>query len=131
MYDCNYSCRYHREDVFLETDGANDYEKELIRDYLYKEDILEIFIIENNNIDLLDKSIDDLYDKIKESDELNDIMLVVASKNNTLEPIIGLCILYCFDFMNFTHVCVSEYIKTKQISRENLETLQLTIANKY
>jgi len=131
MYDSNYSCRYHREDVFLETDGANDYEKELIRDYLYKEDILEIFNIENCDISLLDKAIYDLYKEIKESSELNDVMLVVASKNNSISPIVGLCVLYCFDFMNFAHVCVSEYIKTKKISQENLETLQLTIANKY
>lgn len=131
MYDSNYSCRYHRNDVFLETDEANYYEKELIRDFLYKEDILEIFNIENCDISLLNKAIDDLYNEIKESAELTDVMLVVASKNNSVDPIIGLCVLYCFDFMNVTHVCVSEYIKTKKISQENLETLQLTIASKY
>ena len=131
MYDSNYSCRYHREDVFLETDGANDYEKELIRDFLYKEDILEIFNIENCDISFLDKAIEDLYTEIKESTELNDVMLVVASKNNSVDPIIGLCVLYCFDFMNSSHICVSEYIKTKKISQENIETLQNVVASKY
>ena len=130
MYDSNYSCRYHREDVFLETDGANDYEKELIRDYLYKEDILEIFNIENGDISLLDKAIDDLYNEIKESTGLNDVMMMVASMHNSVDPVIGLCVLYSFDFMNYAHICVSEYIKTKKINEENLETLQEVVANK-
>ena len=130
MYDSNYSCRYHREDVFLETDEANYYEKEFIRDYLYKEDILEIFNIENGDISLLDKAIDDLYNEIKESTGLNDVMMMVASMHNSVDPVIGLCVLYSFDFMNYAHICVSEYIKTKKINEENLETLQEVVANK-
>jgi len=130
MYDSNYSCRYHREDVFLETDEANDYEKEFIRDYLYKEDILEIFNIENGDLSLLDKAIQYLYNEIKESPELNEVMMVVASMHNSVDPVIGLCVLYSFDFMNSAHICVSEYIKTKTINEENLETLQEVVANK-
>ena len=131
MYDLTYSCRYHREDVFLETDGANDYEKEFIRDYLYKEDLLEVFNIENGDISLLEKSIDDLYNEIKECAELNEVLLSVASTHNSIDPTIGLCVLYSFDFMNFTHICVSEYIKNKTIKVENIASLQEAIANKY
>ena len=131
MYDLTYSCRYHREDVFLETDGANDCEKEFIRDYLYKEDLLEVFNIENGDISLLEKSIDDLYNEIKECAELNEVLLSVASTHNSIDPTIGLCVLYSFDFMNFTHICVSEYIKNKTIKVENIASLQEAIANKY
>ena len=131
MYDLTYSCRYHREDVFLETDGANDYEKEFIRDYLYKEDLLEVFNIENGDISLLEKSIDDLYNEIKECAELNEVLLSVASTHNSIDPTIGLCVLYSFDFMNFTHICVSEYIKNKTIKVEKIASLQEAIANKY
>lgn len=131
MYDLTYSCRYHREDVFLETDEAKDYEKEFIRDYLYKEDLLEVFNIENGDISLLEKSIDDLYNEIKECAELNEVLLSVASTHNSIDPTIGLCVLYSFDFMNFTHICVSEYIKNKTIKVENIASLQEAIANKY
>ena len=130
MYDLTYSCRYHREDVFLETDEANDYEKEFIRDYLYKEDLLEVFNIENGDISLLEKSIDDLYNEIKECAELNEVLLFVASTHNSTDPTIGLCVLYSFDFMNLTHICVSEYIKNKTINVENIASLQEAIANK-
>ena len=38
MYNIKYECRYHKDDVFLETDNVTHDEKNYIRDVLYRED---------------------------------------------------------------------------------------------
>ena len=61
MYNTEYECRYHRYDVFLDTDEVTDEEKSFIRDVLYKEDLLSIFYIDNSEqLDIISV----LYDKI-------------------------------------------------------------------
>ncbi len=47
MYDTKFETRYHRDDVFLDTDNVNEHEKCFIRDILYKEDLLNIFSIDH------------------------------------------------------------------------------------
>ena len=48
MYNTKYLCRYHKDDVFIKTDNVNDNEKDFIRNILYKEDLLNIFFINEN-----------------------------------------------------------------------------------
>jgi hypothetical protein len=74
MYDTKFECRYHKEDVFLETDNVNDNEKCFIRDILYKEDLLNIFSIDHfdNNFDIFSNVISELYSKIKHCLPLNE-----------------------------------------------------------
>ena len=43
MYDTKFECRYHKDDVFLESDNVNENEKSIVRDILYKEDLLIFF----------------------------------------------------------------------------------------
>ena len=45
MYNTKYICTYNSDDIFLETDLLTDEEKEFIRDELYREDLLNIFIM--------------------------------------------------------------------------------------
>ena len=45
MYNTNYECRYHKNDVFLKTDIITNNEKEHIRNILYREDLCYILKI--------------------------------------------------------------------------------------
>ena len=125
MYDTKFECRYHKEDVFLETDKVNDYEKSFIRDILYKEDVLNIFSIDcfNDDFDIFSNAITELYNKIKECEPLTECMKKMAGKVMSEDLQTGLCILYSYDYMNITHKCVSEYLDTGFISLHNIDRM--------
>lgn len=126
MYDTKFECRYHRDDVFLETDKVNNYEKTFIRDILYKEDLLNIFLIDyyDDDFDLFSSVISDLYNKIRDCLPLEECMKKMAAKIMSEDLHVGLCILYSYDYMYITHKCVSEYLDTGTISPENIKLLQ-------
>lgn len=123
MYNTKFECRYHRDDVFLATDCVTENDINFIRNYLYKEDLLNIFCIDFGE-KLFDNLISELYEKIKDCSILKEIMkkasLIIFSNN--LEE--GLCILYSYDYMYITHKCVSEYLDTGNISQENINLLK-------
>jgi hypothetical protein len=125
MYNTKFECRYHKEDVFLETDQVNEEEKNYIRDLLYREDFLNIFYIDYNDVfDVFETTMNELYEKIKNCSELNKLMKDKAEKvllSTDLKS--GLVILYSYDYMYLTHKCVSEYLETGSVSQENIDLL--------
>ena len=124
MYNTKYECRYHKDDVFLETDDVNDEEKDFIRDILYKEDVINIFSIDlNENTNVFEIVILELYNKIKDCSQLKNCMKKMANMFMSEDEEIGLTILYSYDYMHITHKCVSEYLESGLISKENIELL--------
>jgi len=125
MYDTKFECRYHKEDVFLETDKVNDYEETFIRDILYKEDLLNIFSIDyyDDDFDTFSNIIPELYSKIKECKPITECMKKMAAKVLSEDLQTGLCILYSYDYMHIMHKCVSEYLDTGLLSEENMKLL--------
>ena len=99
MYDTKFECRYHRNDVFLESDKVNNYEKTFIRDILYKEDLLNIFLIDyyDEDFDVFTDVITELYSKLKECLLLKECMKKMAAKVLSEDLQTGLCILYSYD----------------------------------
>jgi hypothetical protein len=124
MYDTKFECRYHRDDVFLDTDNISDDEKNMIRDILYKEDLLNIFLIESDdNFNVFSNIITELYEKIKHYEPLKYMMKKIASSVISEDEQFGLSILYSYDYMYITHKCVSEYLDTGVISEKNINML--------
>lgn len=124
MYDTKFECRYHREDVFLETDEVTDDEKNFIRNLLYKEDILNIFIIDfNDDFEVFTNVINELYEKIKNFLPFKECMKKMATSIMSEDEQSGLVIMYSYDYMYITHKCVSEYLDTGLLSEENMKLL--------
>jgi len=125
MYNTKFECRYYKDDVILDTDCVTETEIYFIRKYLYKEDLLSIFNIGYDDIDyVFERSINELYEKIKHCKVLKELMEKVSTTvifSNDIKN--GLCILYCYDYMYITHRCVSEYLDTGNISEENINLL--------
>ena len=125
MYNTKFECRYHKDDVFLETDQVNEEEKNYIRDLLYREDFLNIFYIDYNDVfDVFETTMNELFEKIKNCSELNKLMKDKAEKlllSTDLKS--GLIILYSYDYMYLTHKCVSEYLETGCVLPENIDIL--------
>jgi hypothetical protein len=124
MYDTKFECRYNRDDVFLETDDINDHEKTIIRDVLYKEDILNIFNIDSmDDFNVFSVAITELFERIKGCQFLRNAMKKTAASIISEDEQTGLIILYSYDFMHITHKCVSEYLDTGVISHNNTDML--------
>ena len=78
MYNTNVVCTYNTPEVFLETDNVTDREKTFIRDTIYRQELLDIFELEEYNETELNNSILELYIKIKNCTELKKCMIIFA-----------------------------------------------------
>ena len=124
MYDTKFECRYHREDVFLETDEVTDDQKNFIRNILYKEDLLNIFLIDfNDDFDVFANVMKELYEKIKEFLPFKECMKKLAGTVMSEDEETGLIMMYCYDYMHITHKCLSQYLETGTLSEENMKLL--------
>jgi len=131
MYNTKVVCTYNTPEVFLETDNVSEDEKAFIRDVIYRQELLDILGIvndnnnENNAADFkIDKSINKLYNRVKDCDELTKCMVKVASNYMSTDDVIGLMLLFSYDYMYLTHKCISEYLETGKISDDNMRSLE-------
>ena len=123
VYDTHYTCVYNSPDVFLETDQVSNSEREFILDVLYRQDILNIFNMEDYNIDELTAAINELYEKIKINDKLIKIMIKLAGDISSMDDKLGLMIMFSFDYLYITHPCMCEFLETGQITNTLLDEL--------
>ena len=130
MYNTKYECRYHKDNIFLDTDKVTDEEKNYIRNILYREDLLNIFEIGSiDELDILNDILSEIYEKIKDNEFLKNCMNKISSSLFSQNAEFGLCLLYSYDFMYLTHKCVSEYLDTGIISEQNVNLLNNCINN--
>lgn len=127
MYNTKIVCTYHTPDVFLATDEITLSDMEFVRDTIYRQELLDIFAIEEFSTDEMNRAIHKLYESLKECAELRACMRKLAERVMSVEEEYGLMILFAYEFMHLTHICVSEYLETGKISQTNLSTLQKRI----
>ena len=123
MYNTKVTITYNSSEVFLESDEITEDEKEFIRDALYRQELLNIFEIEEYNEKKIDLSIHKLYKKIQGCNELKDCMTKLASYFMSEEDELGLMILFSYDYMYLTHICVCEFLEFGKISYHNIFNL--------
>ena len=126
MYCTKYDCRYLNDDIITEMDDVTEDIMIFIRNSIYQEDFLNIFGLhfENNNAKCFEQAISMLYEKIKESTDLIELMKKASALLLSEDLITGLCVLYSYDYMYLTHKCVSEYLDTGSISQENFNKIK-------
>ena len=127
MYNTKYECRYHLDNVFLETDDLDDESKQYVRDTLYREDLLNIFCVKEYNDEEINEGIKYLHNKVRQNPDLKDCSLKLASKYLNQDFEIGLMILFSYDYMNLTHICISEFLDNGKISEENITKLRSVV----
>jgi hypothetical protein len=59
--------------------------------------------------------------------DLKECMTISASKLLSKDEQVGLCILYSYDYMYLTHICISELLDTGIISETNMSNLRSII----
>jgi hypothetical protein len=102
-------------------------EKDFIRDVIYRQEFLDIFKFEEYNDDSITNAAKNLYQKIQSCTFMRECMKEAAKGFLNEDEVFGLIILYSFDYMYLTHVCVSEYLTTGSISREKSARLMAAI----
>jgi len=128
-YYTTYQCRYHNDDIFLPSDHVNESQKDYIRNILYREDLQNIFgLSADEEFELFDKILPDLYVKLKDSVFLRNCMRRVAASNLFCEnEELGLCILFSYDYLYLAHRCISSYLEHNTILEKDIEQLELKI----
>lgn len=111
-------------DVFLETDEVNDDEKTFILSCIYRQDLLNIFGLEEFVETTINNKIIKLFKLLKYHGGLYDCMLIAAKAVSEEDGLSGLMVLFSFDYLHFVHPCICEYIDTGKIQLEKLEQLK-------
>jgi hypothetical protein len=127
MYNSKFICTYNTSEVFLESDNISEMDKEFVRNALYREELLNIFNMEEYNEKEMNKSMHDLYLNLEKCVELNECMTKIAGKFISEDKELGLMILFSYDYMYLTHICVSEYLEKGEVSKKNIEKLNILL----
>jgi hypothetical protein len=127
MYNTKVVCTYNTSDVFIETDNISPEEEEFVRDAIYRQELLNVFGLDEYNEMEIDTSISQLYKKVENCDELKECMLKLAGKFMSSNKEFGLIILYSYDYMYLTHICVSEFLENGKICEMNILKLKASI----
>jgi hypothetical protein len=130
MYDTSVICTYNTPEVFLETDEILDDERQFIRDVIYRQELLNIFGLEEYNKELFSDKITELYDLIKDNDDLQKCMIELSGQLDNTDKTIGLLIMFSYDFMYLSHKCISELLHVGHISEPSLKKMESKIYTK-
>jgi hypothetical protein len=127
MYNTKVVCTYNTSEVFLEEDNISEQEKEFVRDVIYRQELLDILGIDNYNEKEIDKGIHELYEKVKENDFIKECMLKLTEQFMRTDADFGLMIMFSYDYLHLTHVCISEFLDIGKISEKNMLKLSSVI----
>ena len=128
MYNTKVVCTYNTSEIFLEDDKITDDERAFIRNAIYRQEFLDIFGIEDlENSREMESKIIELYNKAIKNTFLKECMIKLAGQflNNNLD--LGLMIMFSYDYMYLTHICISELLDTGIISETNMSNLRSII----
>ena len=134
MYNTKVVCTYNTPEVFLESDNITDDEKAFVRNIIYRQELLNVLDIDNendyeDNEEKISEAIKELYNRAKDSTCLRKCMIKVTEKHlnvgkyMTNDEELGMILLFSYDYMYLTHICISEFIETGTISDENISKL--------
>ena len=124
MYDTKFICTYHTPEVFLDTDNITEDEKDFIRNTIYRQELLYILGMKDYNEDKINTAMNEIYNKAKENDELKKCMNKLAGQFIKADEELGLMLLFSYDYMYLTHICVSELFETGKINKISLLNLK-------
>jgi hypothetical protein len=127
MYNTKVICTYNTPEVFFASDKITDEEKDFIRDTIYRQEMLDILGMDDYNEKEIDKAIQELYQKVKDNTELKECMLKLAGNFMSIDEEFGLMVMFAYDYMYLTHICVSELFETGKITENNICKLKSII----
>jgi hypothetical protein len=131
MYDISVICSYKKDYIFFDTDELTCDDKQFIRDVIYRQELCNIFKLEEYDSGSIDEEIINIYSKIKSHEEFYKCIKEASNKFIFKDDdLMGLTILYSYDYMDLAHDCVSEFLKTNTISQIKIDKLKNALEEK-
>ena len=130
MYNTKLVCAYNSDEIFkgLENIGEmTEKDKEEYQDAYYRYELLNILCLEEYDEKELSEAVSNLYEKIKDCTELKECMLKLAANFMSLDDELGLMMLFAYDYMYLSHICISEFLETGKITHDNIVRLKSLI----
>ena len=127
MYNTKIVCTYNTPEVFLEEDTVSEEEKGFIRDAIYRQEFLNILGIEDFDDSEMESKIHELYKKVSDNTFLKECMNKLSGQFMSIDCEFGLMIMFSYDYMYLTHICISEFLETGAISEKNIANLRSII----
>jgi hypothetical protein len=130
MYNTKFICTYNSDEIFkgLENiDIMTEKDKEEFQDAYYRYELLSILGLEEYDEKELSEAVSNLYEKIKDCTELKECMLKLAAKFMSLDEELGLMMLFAYDYLYLSHICISEFLETGKITDDNIVRLKSLI----
>jgi hypothetical protein len=124
MYNTKFVCTYNTSEVFLEEDNISDDEKKFVRDVIYRQELLNILGMEDFNDSEMERKIHELYKKVNENPFIQECMIKLSGQFFNIDKEIGLMLMFSYDYMYLTHICISEFIETGDIDDKNIKKLE-------
>ena len=141
MYNTKYVCSYMDSDVFLDEDMINEQEKDFIRNCIYRQDFLNIFVLEEYIDTLVNKELITIYKTIHTNEHFQNVINRIINKyevnydgddgddgdggdgdNNVIAAIM---LLYSFDYMYLFHDCYCDFLSNNQtMNKETIDKLE-------
>jgi hypothetical protein len=127
MYNTKFVCTYNTPDVFSVDDIISDNEKQFVRDAIYRQELLNILGMEDFNDTEMERAIHELFKKVREQPFLKECMIKLSGQFLNIDQEIGLMLMFSFDYMYSTHICISEFLESGTISEKNISILRSII----
>lgn len=90
----------------------------------YRDDLLDILGAERYDDDLINSRIGQIAKDISGSEQLKPILLESAGRLLSEDPEVGLMLLFSYDTLGHTHVCLSDFYRKGEIEPEHLQDLK-------
>ena len=125
MYNTKVICTYYTDDIFLESDNISLNEKGFIREVIYRQELLDILGIESYNEIEMNNAIHELYNRVKDCKEIKECIKEISKQFIIAnDDEFGLILLYSYDYLYITHICISEYLENGHFSELLLEKIK-------
>ena len=118
-YDDDFGYRQSIRDVF----GMNCSQESVDSDYdpVTRDELLY-------EADAMSKGLDDVYERTKDVAEFKKIYEIAAGFMFSIDPNIGLAVIFSYDYFHLFHPCLVDFLKSGSISSENKERLMKKIS---
>jgi hypothetical protein len=108
-YNKNYVCCYNNEDVFTKEENniLTENDKTFVRDVLYRQDLLNIFNLENFEDEIILSSVSRIFELVKNEQT---IQTLINSINEEEDSLLMFMTLFSFENLHKIHPLISVFV---------------------
>jgi hypothetical protein len=130
MYVTHYECFYNDDKkMFSGKEDLTENAKLEIKDFIYREDLINAFGLEEFDERLINIEIENLYEKMSHLTVLDNILDTLAAKMMSTDRSLGFLILFSYDYFYLTHQIICEFLENNTINDDKVAELT-SVVNK-